>query len=177
MNKSDKNYFRHGRLMSRFLPILVWLSVVAYVLVLFQHRAQRFESVGLVHTQTIEISSATTGFLKAVPVRLFQNVDRHDIVAVLDDKLLHAQLKTVKAEIERLQAELKITRDQLMVEKQLQRSDLVISQRRYFIDVENARLRILELIAAIEPERIMLDNLQIEIDIEKKTSRRRSRFQ
>jgi len=168
MKEANTKHFQSGRLVLRLLPIFVWLGAVACVIFLFSERAQRFEVVGLVHAQVRQVSSTSTGFLKAVPVRLFQEVNKRDIVAVLDDELLKARLITVNAEIARLQAELKATHNRLIVEKDQQETDMIRNQRRFTVDVENARLRILQLVAAIEPDRIMLNNLQIEIDIEKR---------
>jgi len=159
---------RNGLVRLKFLPILVWLAALAGAVVMFYQRSESFQIVGVARSEQCNIAATVPGRIKSLPVQLFQQVSQYDTIAVLDDKMLQAQLATAKSEIERLRAELSTERDRMEAEKDQRQTDMVSTQRRFAVDVENARLRTLELLAAIEPDRIMLDSLQAEIDIEKK---------
>ena len=158
-----------GRLRPHILPFLVWLAAAIGVSVLFYHRSQRFEILGMAQGQVRQIAATCTGRLKSVPVELFQEVHEGDIVAVidtvLDDERLEAELTTASAQIEYLKAELSATRERLMAEAANLETDRTATQRRFCVDVENARLRVLELKTLLETDRIMLDDLELNTKI------------
>jgi multidrug resistance efflux pump len=154
-----------GRLRPHVLPVLVWLGALAGVVILFHHRSLRFEVLGMAQGQVRQIAATCTGRLKSVPVELFQEVREGDPIAiidtVLDNEHLEAELSAASAEIKRLSAELEATRDRLIAEATNIETDRIASQRRFYVDVENARLRVLELKATIETDRMMLEDLKL----------------
>ena len=156
---------RVGKLYQRFMPILVWVSVVACIFVLFRHRTERYEFIGLAQGEVRQIASTTTGRLESVPVQLFQKVNKFDTLAQLDDTQLQGSLVVVKAEINQLQAQLDATRDILLIEADERETAMVRSQLPFLLDVADARLCKLSLNAILEPDRIQLDDLQLEINI------------
>jgi multidrug resistance efflux pump len=153
-----------GRLRLHVLPVLIWLVAVAGVGVLFYHRSQRFEILGMAQGEVLQVAATCTGRLKSVPVKLFEEVHKGDVVAVLDTVLdnehLEAELATANAEIQRLMAELAHTQETLLAEAANLETDRTAAQRRFFVDVENARLRVLELKTQLETDRLMLDGLE-----------------
>jgi multidrug resistance efflux pump len=153
-----------GRLRPHILPFLIWLVAVAGVGVLFHHRSQRFEILGLAQGDVCQVAATCTGRLKSVSVKLFQEVRKGDVVAVLDTVLdnehLEAELATANAEIQRLMAELAHTQQSLLTEAANLETDRAVTQRRFFVDVENARLRVLELKTQLETDRTRLEDLQ-----------------
>ena len=159
------------RLRRHILPILVWLSVVACVVGLFTRRSQRFEVLGIAQGQVRQIASNCTGRLKSVSVQLFEKVSLGQPVAVVDTILdneqpraqLQAQLSTILAEIEHLTVQLVPTQDDLLAEKADRQTNRLNDSRRFSVDVENARLEILRLRALIETDRIMLEDLALEV--------------
>ena len=159
------------RLRRHILPILVWLSVVAAVVGLFTRRSQRFEVLGIAQGQVRQIASNCTGRLKSVSVQLFEEVSLGQPVAVVDTILdneqpraqLQAQLSTILAEIEHLTVQLVPTQDDLLAEKADRQTNRLSDSRRFSVDVENARLEILRLRALIETDRIMLEDLALEV--------------
>jgi multidrug resistance efflux pump len=157
--------YRSGRLHPHTLPVLIWLVAVVGVGVLFHHRSQRFEVLGIAQGEVREIAATCTGRLKSVPVQLFEEVRKGDVVAVidtvLDNEYLEAELATVSAEIQHLQAELVHTQETLLAEAANLETDRIVAQRRFSVDVENARLRVLELKTMLETDRIMLEDLQL----------------
>jgi len=157
--------YQSGRLSPHVLPVLVWLVAVAGVAAMFHHRSERFEVLGIAQGQVRQIAATCTGRLKAVPVQLFQEVKKGDTVAiidtVLDNEHLEAQLATASAEIQRLSAELAHNKEQLLAEASNQQTNWIADRRRFSVDVENTRLRILELKTELETDRTMLENLEL----------------
>jgi multidrug resistance efflux pump len=157
--------YQLGRLRPHILPVLIWLVAVVGVGVLFHHRSQRFEISGMAQGEVYQIAATCTGRLKTVPVQLFQEVKKGDTVAVidtvLDDEHLEAELATANAEIQRLMAELAHTQETLLAEAANLETDKTVAQRRFFVDVENAGLRVLELKTLLEIDRAKLEDLEL----------------
>ncbi len=158
--------FRSGRVRIHILPVLVWLGAVAAVVVLFRHRAQRFEVLGLARGRVHQVAANCAGRLKEVPVELFDKVRGGQTLAVidtiLDNENVQVELATASAEIERLKAELVSTEDQLATEAANRQTDWVAAYRRFSVDVENTRVRVLELTAQIETDRMALESLELD---------------
>ena len=163
-----KNY-RPGRLRLHILPILVWLGTAACVVMLFRYRTERFEVVGLAQGRVRHIAATCAGRLKEVPVQLFDQIKKGQDVAVIDTVLdnenIQAQLKTVRAEVAHLTAELAPARERIEVEAANAITDQIATQRRFAVDVESAGLRVLELTAQIETDKITLEDLAAEVEI------------
>ncbi len=161
--------YRSGRLHPHVLPVLVWLVAVVGVGVLFHHRSQRFEILGMAQGQVRQVASTCTGRLKSVPLELFQEVKKGDIVAiintVLENEHLEGELAMARAKIQRLAAELVHTQETFVAEAANLESDRTEAQRRFYVDVENARLRVLELKTQLETNRIMLEDLELNTKI------------
>lgn len=169
---SKSYWFR--RLYPRFLPILVWLGTVACVVALFQRRAERFEILGFAQGQVRHVKATSPGRLKSVSVQLFKKVSLGDTVAVIDTMLdnelllegqLKAQLDTARAEVEHLMAQLVPTQESMLAEAANLETNKVEAQRRYAVDVENARVRILETKALLASDRVTLEALAMEVKI------------
>ncbi len=154
-----------ARVRPHILPVLIWLVAVTGVAMLFHRRSQRFEILGMAQGQVRQVSSTCTGRLKVVPLELFQQVKAGDVVAVidtlLDDEHLDAELAAASAQVQYLQAELVDTEQRLLAEAANLKTDRIEAQRRFAIDVENARLRVLELKTLLETDRIMLEDIQL----------------
>lgn len=157
--------YSFSRLRPHILPVLIWLVAVGAVSVLFHHRAQRFEILGMAQGQVRQVASTCTGRLKAVPLELFQLIKEGDVVAVIDTVLdnehLEAELAAASARVQYLQAELVDTQQGLLAEAANMETDRIEAQRRFDIDVENTRLRVLELKTLLETDRIMLEDVQL----------------
>ncbi|UCF00186.1 MAG: hypothetical protein JSV82_03710, partial [Planctomycetota bacterium] len=169
MAKVGLDSYRFGRLRLHVLPVFVWLAAVAGVVALFQHRARRFEVLGMAQGQVRQIAATCTGRLKSVPVELFQEVKKGDTVAivdtVLDNEPIEAQLATVSAEIQHLMAQLVPTQETLLADAATRESDWIARHRRFSVDIEQARLAILELKTLIETDRMMLEDLDLEVKV------------
>ena len=165
MKKTKTTICRSGRLHLHILPILVWLAAVACVVVLFRHRSQRFEVLGIAQGRMHQVCAPVDSRLKIVSVELFEDVSKGQTLAAFDDSQLNAQTATIQAEIEHLASQLLSTQDTMLAEAANLETDRVASQRRFYVDVENARLRILELKTLIETDRVTLQDLAVEVKI------------
>ncbi len=165
MARTNPNSYFSGAWRRHLFSVLVWTGTVAGVVGLFFYRSQRFEVLGLAQGQVHEVAATCDGQLKIVSVQLFDRVSKGQIVAMLDDELLNAQITTISAEIERLMAELISTQDLLLAEAANRQTGWVVDSRRFSIDVEGAKLRILELRTLLETDRVMLEDLAVEVKI------------
>ncbi|MBN1817968.1 MAG: HlyD family efflux transporter periplasmic adaptor subunit [Sedimentisphaerales bacterium] len=177
----SKNRYRpkpSGRLRIGFLPVLIWVLAAAAAVTLFWERFQNFEMVGIAQANQIIIAANGPGRLKSMSVELFKAVQAGEPLAILQlnspmgDENLQEQLLTQRAtalaELERLQAELTATADRLENENSLMESDAATAHRRMVMDVEQARLTVLQLKTTLAPEQILLEDLDLEIDINRK---------
>ena len=167
MKKVIYKKFRRGNLRLHIAPIVIWIVALMCVVALFSRRSVRkFEIVGMARGQVCQISSTCSGRLIDVPVELFQQVSKGQTLAlvdtVLENEALGAELGIVQAEIERLMAELLTIQDTYQAENVDRRLDYDTNKRRLAVDVENARLRILETKATVASDRILLGDLYIE---------------
>jgi len=167
MKTTRTTNYRYGRLPLHIIPILVWLATVACVVMLFRHRSQRFEVIGIAQAQVHDVGTNIRARLISVPVQLFDKVSRGDTVAVLntvlDDEHLEAELATISAEIQHLVAESGAMRNAYIAEVDNRRSEWVAERRAFTSDVVTARLRILELTTLLEKDRMMLEDRELDI--------------
>ncbi|MHC4122068.1 MAG: HlyD family secretion protein [Planctomycetota bacterium] len=154
-----------GRLHLHILPILVWLGAVACVVILFRHRSERFEVLGIAQGRMHQVCAPVDSRLKIVSVELFEDVSKGQMLAALDDSQLNAQIATIHAEIEHLTSQLVSIQDTMLAEAANLQTESVASQRRFNVDVENIRLRILELKASIETDKVTAEDLAVEVKI------------
>jgi len=143
-----------GRWRRHLAPIVIWLAACAGTGWLFTHRAQRCEMAGIAQGQHCRVSSLIDGRLLAAPVQRFEQVKRGQTLAVLEDGRIRAELATAAAETARLQAELAATEDRLAAEALVLDTEFLAEARRFAIDLENTRLKALELTVELETDRI-----------------------
>ena len=161
--------------MNKTIPVFVWLAALGGVTVLFIQQGSRVDFNGLVIGQEQAITVAENGYIKALPVRLYEEVKKGDTLAVVqistigndmyDTTLIDARRATAQAELERLKAELKAAEAQLEAEQIDRQRDIFDIQRRLAVDVERARISILEAKTELEPNRALLKDLELEVQI------------
>lgn len=161
-------YLRH------LVPVVVWLVAVSAVAWLFYQRAERFEIVGIAQGEVRQVATSSTGRIRSVSVSLFESVHAGQTLAVVDTLLdneqtveadLKAQLRVAAAEAERLASLLIPTQEQLQADTAGMKINRADNERRFAVDVEAARLRILELQATLASDRVTLDDLGMEVRI------------
>jgi len=171
---SRKSHTMKRYLLHHLVPVVVWLVALGGVVGLFQRQAQRFEVVGIAQGEVRQVAVSSAGRIKEVRVELFEPVQAGQTLAVVDTILdneqtlksqLEAQLATATAEIQHLVAQLVPTQDLMEADAANLEMNRVGDLRRFSVDVDNARLRILELQAAIAADRILVHDLAMEVKI------------
>ncbi|HXV76807.1 MAG TPA: hypothetical protein VD788_10880 [Candidatus Polarisedimenticolaceae bacterium] len=87
------------------VQLAVWLSSVGLCTALLVGQTGGAPVVGVARGRIVQLGVAWDSLVEAVPVKLFQSVRRGEVVALLDDSVLEAQIVQVEAEIARLRAE------------------------------------------------------------------------
>jgi len=169
MDRRVNNRFRKGSAVSHILPILVWLIALGCVVVMLRYRSERFELVGYAQVAEHQLAATCDGRIEQLPVELFQNVTEGQTLAVINTVLenedIQAELKVIAAEIEHLMAQLVPTQDALLSQAAERLSDRHAARRRLTVDLENARLQVLQFKTLIETDKITLQDLAIEVKI------------
>ena len=170
-----KFWFKQSKSLARLLPAFVWVSAMAAVAALFLHQSETAKLKGIAFSYEQTINSVETGYLRSVAVKLYQTVKKGDTLAVIKentvareeyvDARLQAQRATAEAELDQLKAELSAAEDRLLLDQFEQNSDTASLQRRLAVDLERAHLDILEIKSELEPDRLRLKDLQVEIEI------------
>lgn len=151
------------------MPVVVWLLAVVTVVGLFRQRAERFEVIGIAQSNSVNVASTCNGRLKSVPVQLFEEVRKGQILAVidtvLDNELLKAELQAEQnillADIDRLTVELNSARRTYETDIQDRISDWTAQNRTFTADIVDAKLNVLTIEASLKPEQIRLKNLKL----------------
>ncbi len=166
---------KQGRLLTRTLPVFVWFFSLAAVVLLFQHQSMRTELRGIAFSHEQSINSVETGYIRSIPVTLYQEVKKGDTLAIIKentvargeyiDTLLQAQRDTAEAELEMLKADLEAAENRLVIEGFEFSNDMATTERRLSVDVERTRLAVLEIKSSLEPDRLALRDLEVEIEI------------
>jgi multidrug resistance efflux pump len=165
MGNKRLNIFGSGRIHPQVFPLLVWLAALAGVVMLFYHGTRQFEVVGIAQGEIAQVCAPVDGRLKAVYVKLFDVVNKDQVVASLDEELLGAKIATVAATAEQLRAQLVPAQEQILTNIAASELDRAEEQRRFAIDVERARLNILGLKAQIAADQITLETLVADVKI------------
>lgn len=157
--------FRRAFLRLPSIPALVWLGAVGLVIVMFMNRSQRFEAVGIVQNHSYQVAPEVTGKITNVNVDLFEPVQQGQLIAELSAEHIDAELAVIKAEVEKLRAELMPTAHNVLAESADRKIDWIAANRRFATDIEATRVNIMELKTEIEVDKITLQDLELEVKI------------
>jgi len=168
---------RQGRLFTRSLQVMVWFASVVAVVFLFIFQTETVTLKGIVFSFEQTINSVETGYIRSIPVTLYQEVRKGDTLAIIKENtvareeynsaLLNAQKATAEAELIQLKAELEAAENELLFDKVERDNDVASMERRFAVDLESARLKVLEIRASLEPDRLLLKDLEVEMQIVK----------
>lgn len=158
------------------IPVVVWMLTLGTVVGLFYTRSQQITVFGLVQGQALDVATTCTGRVVGIKVRLFDHVRQGQTVAVMDivpdnkgtEEHLKSQLQTVSAQIQHLTAQLVPTQEQLLSEAARTDTAYARDLRQFSADIDNGRLRNLELRAQIETDRMKAKALANDIAVERK---------
>ena len=170
-----KQWLKNSKLVPRLLPILVWGSAAVVVSMLFMNQSETAQLKGIAFSQEQIINTTETGYIRSIPITLYQEVKKGDTVAVIKENtvameeythsLLQAQRATAEAQLEKLKAELTAAEDRIYLDKIDRDSDLMATKRRLAVDLERARLEVLEIKSDLGPDQLALKDLEVELEI------------
>jgi multidrug resistance efflux pump len=162
----------NGRVLVRLLPVLVWLLAVAAIVVLYVHRNASFHVVGIAFSQTCTFTAPDSGFLVSLPVTLHQEVRQGQPLAVLrlipesEVRYTQAQFEAEKAaalaELEHLKVQAAAAEQDFIMNQSQGQMETLYRDHQLALDVEKARLLVLEIQTTLEPAKIQLQDLELE---------------
>jgi len=168
-NISSRNYLNSMRV--HFLPFVVWVGTIAVIVALFSHRSSHYEILGVAQGPVHQIAATCDGRLKEIKVELFDEVKQGDVVVVINSVLdnerprpeMDAELAVIKAQMAHLAAQSKEARITYAAQVNNRVADHVAAERPFATNVSDAKLRVLELTAGIEQDKLLLDELELDI--------------
>ncbi|MBI9016269.1 MAG: HlyD family efflux transporter periplasmic adaptor subunit [Phycisphaerae bacterium] len=169
-----------GKLHISFLPIVVWITALGAVVLLYSHQAASFQQVGMAQGEKCVIKAVDTGVLinthnsQQLAIKEYQYVQKDQVLAYLnvqnnvdqryDMAMLELKKNTATAELEKIRADLIATEQKLNLENQKHKQDLQYRYWQLLLETEKARIDVIEIQTELEPDKILLKDLQLEKD-------------
>ncbi len=144
--------------------VLIWLLAIGGAVFIFQHKARKYQFIGLARGLEYRISSESGGKIESLVVDLFDDVNAGEIIAKLDDSLLEAQMRTARASIAHLQAQLEAARLNLATDGRTRLTDWQSKLADFEAKEEKYRVDALNLKVAIETDRIEEQRLALDLE-------------
>lgn len=167
MPKETATNYHSGRLKRHAIPVIVWVIAVGVIAYMLSNRNERFMVRGIARGEICQVTSTDTARIKSVKVKLFQKVRKGDILAVLDDSQIQAEIKTAQTQLGCYMAERDEIKNRMSVEAANRKMEWQANQRQFTNNVEETRLKKMSLEAAIKTGKVRLNALRVEIDITK----------
>jgi multidrug resistance efflux pump len=136
----------------RILPFAVWCGAIVVLVFLGRTQITEADAVGIVERRDAAVIPLIDGTIARIGVACFDMVNMGDVVAILDDSLFQAKLKTAQADLLELRAELEAEREALERERL---NDL----RRFELNEEESKLDHLDRIVTQEADKVTLARL------------------
>ena len=154
-----------------FLPFVVWVGTIAVIVTLFSHRSSRYEILGVAQGPVHQIAATCDGRLNEIKVELFDEVKQGDVVAVINSVLdnerpkpeIDAEVAVIEAQMAHLAAQSKEARMTYAAQVKDRTVDLFAAGRPFANNVSDATLRVLELTAEMEQDKLLLNELDLDI--------------
>ena len=145
-------------------PLLVFGgAIVLAVWLLGRYSEQSGSVAGIARGRVSQVSATYAGRIRSIPVRLSERVSKGQVVALMDDKLLVAQISTISGEIDRLRAEYEKERSILQSDVANRHSEWVAENRVFAGDVAQLKIKMMELKTVLEEDRALLKGLAVEM--------------
>ena len=105
-----KQWLKQSKLVPRLLPVCVWGAAAVVVSMLFMDQSETAQLKGIAFSHEQIINTTETGYIRSIPVKLYQEVKKGDTLAVIKEStvameeythsLLQAQRATAEAQLE-----------------------------------------------------------------------------
>jgi len=141
------------------MPVLSFLVCVALTLWLWDRQGRLPNAVGEVEAVRVEVTAGSDGLLAPLPRgtwTLFDQVQKGQVIARLDDRPVRAQAETVRLELERLRKQLDAAAAQIELDEAVRRSAYLRNMAQLQWDLARLKLDVLDRRAAIEVDRVEL---------------------
>ncbi len=143
------------------LLFVIWAGSVYGSWVLLTKQSRPFDYPAIVRSIDYEVSPATDGRLTRLDVKLFEEVERGQLIASLDSSLLDARMATAEAEIGRLAAKITAARAELEDAAKEESADRLSRLRRFQLDAEQKGLDTLAIEVRIEADRLLAERIAL----------------
>lgn len=156
---------RRGRILrQRLAPFTIWGCAIIVFLLMNAQTAPFEHAIGIVEIDEVVLAPLEDGTIRSLNADRFDSIQEGDVVAMMDDTIIVAELAVEEAKLGQIRAELEVERNRLENDVERNETDQLDDLRRYRLDEEQAHLEHLELIVTIEADRVKLERLQIEMD-------------
>ncbi|MBE3070235.1 MAG: HlyD family efflux transporter periplasmic adaptor subunit [Planctomycetes bacterium] len=142
------------------VQVMVFLAAAGGAAMLFGYRSDSFSAVGLARGRLSHVSAVYDARIKHIPVRLYEKVNKGQVIAILDDAVVVGQIDAVSAEMARLRAEYAENQSLLDADlgDRLARWDA--ENRAFANDLAQLSLGLQELKAVLAYDRALLEGLR-----------------
>lgn len=144
--------------------VIVWLLAITATALLFTHRSQRYEYIGLARGIEHPVASEMGGRIESLLVDLCEDVQAGDVLVKLDDSLLNARIETARASVRQLDAQLTAARLNLSSDNNTRLTDWQSKLADFQTREERYRIDALSLNVSIESDRIEAQRLNLEME-------------
>lgn len=164
-NESSVSTHRGARwVRQRLVPFAVWSLAIGMFLVLNRERAAHTYAVGIIEIDQTVLSPLVDGTVRSIRVDRFDTISEGDILAMMDDTLILAELAIEEAKLGQIQAEIDVERRRMESDSEKEAVEELDTLRRFRLDEEEAHLAHLELSVEVEADRVKLERLKIEME-------------
>jgi HlyD family secretion protein len=139
------------------LPMFSFLAFAGAAAWLWTHATQMPHAIGEVEAVRFDLSSSAGGVLKTLPMgdwKLLDSVEAGQVIAQLDDRLLRAQIETIRKELVHSQKELDAEAAKLAASEADREESHFAEETRLRMDAEKLRLAVLEQRVVVETDRL-----------------------
>jgi multidrug resistance efflux pump len=148
----------------RIIPVLIWGLAITIFLTLNNQQSGYQFAIGIVEVDEVAVAPLGDGTVRSLRVDLFDFIQAGDIVAMMDDTLVVAELAIEEAQLAQIRAELDVERKRLENNIEQNTMDQLDDLRRYRLNEEQARLEYVEISVDIEADQVKLERLKIQMD-------------
>lgn len=147
----------------RYLPVAIWGIAVIATAALFQRQPVYVNAIGLAEAPTTFVAPLLDGTVQSIAVDVLDVVEAGQVVGLMDDSLIRAELAVAEALLDQSRATLEAERLRLENEHQLQQASLQSDQRRFLVNEEQARLDHLDRQVRHETDKVELERLGVQL--------------
>ena len=145
------------------LALVVWLAAAGLAAVMLAERGRQFEYIGLAHVLYHHVTAPEMGRVGELRVGLFDQVDAGQVIALMDDAPIAAEIETARLAAGRLRSELAAMGERLATDHLALSSDWSNRLRSHYLNEARWRIQAIELGVTLESDRIEHQRIELEM--------------